>query len=214
MTTFYFFQFNYWQKIAKELKQRFSLLYTPKLQFRYTFMFFLTLLISINANAQGVDSSSALQQAPSFNLSDLNGNQVHSNAYKDKYLVIHIATTWCPFCNAEAPYLEQLYQEYQDKNVAVLIIDVKESQELVKEKLQDRFNFTFPLLLDENGTVAASFAPDDVLPELARDEVMLASNILIDPAGNIRFLSMLDSKNFDARLIALQAKLDELLTAQ
>lgn len=152
------------------------------------------------------------QQAPSFTLTDLNGNQVNSDSFKENYLVIHIATTWCPFCNAEAPHLEQLNKDYKDKNVKVLIIDVKEPKELVQTKLQDRFNFTFPVLLDHDGTVAASFAPDDVLPDLARDEVMLASNILVDPEGKIRFLSLLDSKNFDAKLVELRARLDDLLT--
>jgi thiol-disulfide isomerase/thioredoxin len=125
--------------------------------------------------------------------------------------VLHIATTWCPFCNAEAPHLEALYQDYKEKNVTVLIIDVKESKELIEEKLQKKFNLTFPILLDTNGSVAASFAPKDVLPDLSRDEVMLASNILIDSEGNIQFMSLLDSKNFDAELIELKKRLDELL---
>jgi len=172
-------------------------------------------LLSIDLHAQSThESSFEGQQAPEFSLSDLNGNQVSSDSYKGSYLVIHIATTWCPFCNAEAPYLEQLHQDYKDKNVKVLIIDVKEPKELVQTKLQDRFNLTFPVLLDPDGTVAASFAPDDVLPDLARDEVMLASNMLIDPEGKIQFLSLLDSKNFDAKLVELRAKLDELLATQ
>jgi len=152
--------------------------------------------------------------APYFSLSDLDGNEVSSDDYRGSYLVIHIATTWCPFCNAEAPYLEQLSQDYQDKNVRVLIIDVKEPKELVQAKLQKRFNLTFPVLLDPDGAVAASFAPDDVLPDLERDEVMLASNILIDPEGEIQFFSLLDSQNFDAKLVNLKAKLDALLANQ
>jgi hypothetical protein len=50
-----------------------------------------------------------------------------------------------------------------------------------------------------------------VLPDLSRDEVMLASNMIIDPQGEIQFLSLLDSKNFDAKLVDLRARLDELL---
>ncbi|MCK5468308.1 MAG: redoxin domain-containing protein [Cyclobacteriaceae bacterium] len=72
------------------------------------------------------------QPAPEFNLPDLEGTQVKLSSYKDNFVVIHIATTWCPFCNAEAPYLEELSQQYKDRNVKVLIIDVKEPKELVK----------------------------------------------------------------------------------
>lgn len=160
------------------------------------------------------NTSETKRQAPAFKLADLEGKQVSSEDYKGSYLVIHIATTWCPFCNAEAPYLEKLNQDYKDQNVKVLIIDVKEPKELVQAKLQDRFNFSFPVLLDPDGAVAASFAPDDVLPDLGRDEVMLASNILIDPEGEIQFFSLLDSQNFDAKLVNLKAKLDALLAAQ
>lgn len=164
--------------------------------------------------AQDKDQPSLKQTLPAFVLSDLDGNPVNSESFKGKFLVIHIATTWCPFCNAEAPYLEQLNKDYADRNVSVLIIDVKEPAELVYERLQKRFAFTFPVLLDPEGKVAASFAPEGVLPDLARDEIMLASNILVDPEGKIQFFSLLDSKNFDARLVHLKEKLDALLANQ
>ncbi len=147
----------------------------------------------------------------SFSLKSTEGNLVSLNDYKGKFVVVHIATTWCPYCNAEAPYLEEIYNEYKDKNVEVLIIDVKEPSALVKERIKDRFNLSFPVLLDTNGKVAASFAPKDVLPELARDEIMLASNLLIDPQGKIQFMSLLDTKNFDVKLINLKNRLNEIL---
>lgn len=151
------------------------------------------------------------KKAPEFSLETLDNNVINLNDLKGKFVVIHIATTWCPFCNAEAPYLEELYQDYKDKNVAVLLIDVKEPKALVKEKLADKYNLSFPILMDFDGEVAASYAPEGVLPELDRDEVMLASNLLIDPDGNIQFMSLLDSKNFDAKLLQLKERLNELL---
>lgn len=154
-----------------------------------------------------------LGKAPDFELTDLEGKTINIEDYKGQIVVIHIATTWCPFCNAEAPHLQALYEDYKSKNVAVLIIDVKESKELVENRLRDRHQLTFPIVLDTDGEVAAKFAPADVLPDLARDEVMLASNLLIDPSGEIRFMSLLDSKNFDPKLMALKAKLDELIEA-
>ena len=150
-------------------------------------------------------------KAPNFSLPALDGRTISLQDYKGKFVVLHIATTWCPFCNAEAPHLEELSQIYKDKNVAVLLMDVKESKELVEEKLKNKFNLSFPIVLDLDGTAAAAFAPKDVLPDLSRDEVMLASNILIDPNGNIQFMSLLDSKNFDAELLELQKRLNELL---
>ena len=152
-------------------------------------------------------------EAKDFTLTDLTGNEVTLNSLRGKYVVIHFATTWCPFCNAEAPYLENLYQTYNSQGVEVLIVDVKESNDLVSEKLQNKFNFSFPVLLDEDGKVAASYCPPEAQPDLARDEVMIASNLLIDPDGKIRFFSLLDSEGFDAKLTALESRLNELLTA-
>lgn len=149
--------------------------------------------------------------AVDFTLPDLEGNVIKSESLRGKFIVIHFATTWCPFCNAEAPNLEKFYQEYKNKNVQVFIIDVLESKDLVGQKLRDKFNLTFPILLDEDGAVATRFAPPDALPDLSRDEVMLASNLIIDPNGNIQYMSLLDTHDFDAKLVALRNKLDELL---
>ena len=150
------------------------------------------------------------QTAPSFTLSDLNGKTYSLEQSKGKFIVIHFATTWCPFCNAEAPNLEQLYKEYKDKGVTVFIIDVKEEKELI-EKSFGRFNFSFPVLLDSDGKVSASYAPEGVLPSLQREEVPIASNLIIDKEGRISFYSLLNTTSFDAKLTNLKQKLDELI---
>lgn len=150
------------------------------------------------------------QPAPLFQLESVDGKTYSLEKLKGKYIVIHFAATWCPFCNAEAPHLEQLYQNYKDKNVQVFIIDVKEEKALV-EKLIERFRFSFPVLLDTNGAVSTKYAPEGVQPALARDEVPIASNLVIDKEGKIRFYSLLNTVNFDAKLSKLQEKLDELL---
>jgi peroxiredoxin len=167
---------------------------------------------SLALNAQSEQPMIGLA-APSFKLSGLDGRTYSLEQFRGKYVVIHIATTWCPFCNAEAPYLEQLYKDYMQRGVQVFIIDVKESKELVT-KLFQKFNFTFPILLDKDGTISASYAPEGILPDLPRDEVPLASNLIIDKEGNINFYSLLNTTNFDAKLTKIKQRLDELLSAE
>jgi peroxiredoxin len=150
------------------------------------------------------------QPAPLFELKDVDGKTYSLEQLKGKYIVIHFAATWCPFCNAEAPFLEELYQNYRNKNVQVFIVDVKEDNGLVKKSLE-RFHFSFPVLLDTNGAVSAKYAPEGVQPALARDEVPIASNLIIDKEGKIRFYSLLNTVSFDAKLTKLKQKLDELL---
>ena len=74
--------------------------------------------------------------------------------------------------------------------------------------------WTLPVLVDLDGGVAVRYAPPDVLPDLPRDQVPIGSNMIIDRQGRIRFYSLLDSMNFDARLIALTAQLEELLVRE
>ena len=151
------------------------------------------------------------QAAPSFKLRGLDGKIYSLEQYSGQYVVIHLAATWCPFCNAEAPHLEQLYKDYKQKGVQVLIIDVKESKDIVT-KMSQKFRFSFPVLLDEDGAVSTSYAPAGVQPDLARDEVPLASNLIIDKDGNIRFYSLLNTTTFDAKLTKVKQTLDELLS--
>ena len=153
------------------------------------------------------------QPAPSFTLKAIDGKTYSLEQLRGKYVVIHFAATWCPFCNAEAPYLQGLSKNYRDKGVEVFIVDVKEDKTLVEKSLA-RFNFSFPVLLDEDGAISTKYAPEGVQPDLARHEVPLASNLIIDKQGKIRFYSLLNTTTFDAKLTKLKEKLDSLLNSK
>ena len=86
---------------------------------------------------------------------------------------------------------------------------MKEPRETV-EKWVKKHGFTFPVLMDD-GSIATKYALPDVLPDLPRDETVIASNLVIDRAGRIRFYSLLDTASFDAKLVALTRTLDEVL---
>ena len=90
------------------------------------------------------------------------------------------------------------------------MVDVLESEELVAS-WAEKMGYTVPILLDGDGIVSASYAPEGVQPDLPRDQVPIAGNLIIDKGGTIQFYSLLDSMNFDARLVGLKAKLDALL---
>lgn len=105
-----------------------------------------------------------------------------------------------------------MWQDYEDRGVQVLVIDVKESREDT-QRYAERSGFTFPVLLDGDGAVAATYAPEGVLPDLAREDVPIASNLIIDAEGVIRFYTLLDTNAFDAKLIRLQEVLDGMLAA-
>ena len=93
------------------------------------------------------------------------------------------------------------------------MIDVKESEEDART-YAERSGFTFPVLLDRDGAATARYAPEGVLPDIARDAVPIASNLIIDEEGVIRFYTLLDTSAFDAKLVKLRGVLDELLESE
>jgi len=105
--------------------------------------------------------------------------------------------------------LQTLADTYADRDVRALVINVLETPASVKT-WKEALGWSIPVLADADGSVAEAYAPD-VLPELPRNQVPIASNLLIDREGRIRFYELLDSRNFDARLVGLRKVLDELL---
>ena len=79
-----------------------------------------------------------------------------------------------------------------------MVIDVEEEKDKAAA-WKKQLKWSIPVLLDEDGEVSASFAPEGVLPDLPRDQIPIASNLIIDRQGRIQFYSLLDSRNFAAR---------------
>jgi peroxiredoxin len=152
------------------------------------------------------------QSAPDFNLTSIAGSSVRLSELRGEYVVIHFATTWCPYCNAEAPSLQRLHDTYAEQGVRVLVVDVMEDREKVVAWAR-RLKWSIPVLLDTDGEATRRYAPD-ILPELPREEVPIASNLLIDRDGKIQFYSLLDSRNFDVKLSALESRLTALMDAE
>jgi peroxiredoxin len=150
------------------------------------------------------------EPAPGFTLNDVNDRQYMLQQFRGKHVVIHFAASWCPFCTQEGPYLEDLYQDYKSQGVQVLVIDVMEPKHIAA-KVKEINDFSFPVLCDLDGSVARAYAPEGVMPELTREEVPIASNLIIDDAGVIQFYTLLDTENFDTELVQVRTKLDELL---
>ncbi len=166
------------------------------------------------AQTPAIEESMTGVVAPAFELSDLDGHKINSQSLKGKYVVLHFAATWCPYSTAEAAYLEKLYQEYKDRNVAVVVIDVKEPAEVVTARLRDQYNLSFPILLDPEGKVAAQYAPPRVPTGVSPADFVIASNLIIVPDGRIFCMQMLDNRNFDSELQVVRDELDGLLARE
>jgi cytochrome c biogenesis protein CcmG/thiol:disulfide interchange protein DsbE len=61
--------------------------------------------------------------APDFRLTSFDGETLTLAELRGQVVVINFWASWCPPCREEAPYLEQVWREYQDKGVFFIGID-------------------------------------------------------------------------------------------
>lgn len=109
----------------------------------------LTSVLLISGCAGESESSVAQigKKAPAFKLQDLDGQSVALGNLRDKPLLLNFWATWCPPCRSEMPYIQQVYDEWSDKGLVVLAINIGESSSKVKEFMQS-YSLSFPILLD------------------------------------------------------------------
>ncbi|RSL29835.1 thiol-disulfide oxidoreductase ResA [Salibacterium salarium] len=94
--------------------------------------------------------------APNFQLETLEGETVELNDYRGQGVFLNFWGTYCPPCEEEMPYMDNQYQEYKDKGVEILAVNVGES-DLAVERFVDRHNLSFPIPMDEDKAVLDSY---------------------------------------------------------
>jgi len=109
--------------------------------------------------------------APDFTLPNIDGGQVTLGDLRGKIVLVNFWATWCPPCRAELPAIQEAYQN--SDNLVVLGLNFQESPQDVKSLVAFE-GLTFPVLLDEGGSVALKYR--------ARG---LPTSFFVDPQGII-----------------------------
>lgn len=146
---------------------------------------------------------------PDFELSDTTGQPVRLSDYRGRPVLIFFTTTWCPYCSAEAPFLEKsIWRHYRSQGLQVLAIQVSEPQPLAAS-FAAHHGWTFPVLVDDDGAVSARFAPvkEGLPPEVA----IINAHFLLDADGAVVYRDFLNMERFDAKAIHVRAAVDDLL---
>lgn len=97
-----------------------------------------------------------MEQAPSFRLKDLNGEEVTLEDYRGKVIFLNFWATWCMPCRLEIESMKKLYTEFKDRGFIILAVNIKESTKDVKA-FQKEFKMNFPILLDSDGRVFSRY---------------------------------------------------------
>ncbi|MDY0943199.1 thiol-disulfide oxidoreductase ResA [Priestia megaterium] len=91
-----------------------------------------------------------------FSLQDLDGNEISLSDFKGRSVVLNFWATYCPPCEKEMPYLNNIYEEYKKKGIEVLAVNAKEPRIIVSPFVKEK-NLKFPVLLDRTGTTVDQY---------------------------------------------------------
>lgn len=131
----------------------------------------LAVFFGIGASAGEIDG-----EAPAFSLQARGGGTISLEDLRGQVVLVNFWATWCGPCRQEMPHLEALYSRYKDLGFSLLGINVEEDSSDADEFLAET-PVTFPILLDPENEVSQLY-----------DVIAMPSTVLIDRAGNMRFI--------------------------
>src|SRR3954451_20542320 len=107
--------------------------------------------------AQSSGDSKAKEPAPRFNATTTTGEKFNNQSIKGKVVLLEFWTTWCVYCENERPFVERLNEEFGDKGLIILAVNVGEGKKTVKKYMEEHPRKT-RIVLTENTNLAAMYA--------------------------------------------------------
>jgi thiol-disulfide isomerase/thioredoxin len=104
----------------------------------------------------GDDSDDNDKPAPRFRAKTTSGESFNNESVKGKAVLLEFWTTWCQYCHQEEALVEQINQEFSDRGLIVLAIDVAESKKTVKKYLEQHPR-ACRIVLTEDTNLAAMY---------------------------------------------------------
>src|SRR5260221_13034987 len=126
----------------------------PAMQPRLRCALALFLLLAAACAFAGDDDDD--KPAPHFRAKTMSGESFNNESVKGKVVLLEFWTTWCKYCHQEEPLVEAINQEFSDKGLIVLAIDVAESKKTVKKYLEQHPR-ACRIVLTEDTNLAAMY---------------------------------------------------------
>ena len=150
------------------------------------------LLMGAGALAANVPIS---EDAPDFTLKTLDGPNLRLEEHRGEVLLINFWASWCGPCRQEMPVLDRLHQRYEDTGFAVWGINVEGEVEPA-QKLVDKTQVTFPVLIDEGQAVSELY-----------DLEAMPSTVVVDRDGVVRYIHRGYKPGDEAKYVEVVKKL-------
>ena len=114
------------------------------------------------------------EPAPALKVPQVGGGEIDLAGLKGKPVWINFMATWCPSCQDEFPLMNGYAARYASAGLVIIAVDVREEEGAVAA-FADQLGATFPLGLDVDGAVAATW-----------DAIALPVHFWIDAEGIVR----------------------------
>jgi len=127
--------------------------------------------------------------APGFSYTDIDSNLVSLSDFKGKYVYIDVWATWCGPCIMEIPHLEELEEEYKDKNIVFISVSIDNTRDPWKKMVHEKEMKGVQLFAE--GAWKSSIVKDYNIRGIPRFILIDREGKIIDvkaprPSGNIK----------------------------
>jgi thiol-disulfide isomerase/thioredoxin len=138
--------------------------------------------------------------APDFTLVDaLTGESVSLASLRGKPVWINFWATWCPPCREEMPEMQQFYEKYHAQGLAIVGVNVQESDSQVQQYVKEGA-FTWTFVLDPEGTTTDRYLIGG-----------LPSHFFIDAEGVVQAVHMGGLENMAGRKAPIEEYLAKIM---
>ena len=127
--------------------------------------------------ARPQDAALALEkkQAPDLNLPLLTGEQFSLEDHRGKVVILDFWASWCRPCVMGLPILDEVAENYEDKGVVFVAVNVEGSEPETLQAFLDEYDFDFPIGIDKTKMATAKYRVGPI-----------PQTVLIDKKGTVQ----------------------------
>lgn len=110
--------------------------------------------LAVNNNTVELDAGG--ESAPEFTLALIGGGSIGSEELRGRLVMMDFWASWCPPCREEAPVLAQVYEEYRDRGVEFVGVNLWDNAGDADVFVQQQ-GHEYPNGVDAGGKIAISY---------------------------------------------------------
>ena len=129
--------------------------------------------------------------APDFTLSLFDGGELSLADRRGSVVVVNFWASWCAPCRGEAPALEKLWQEYEDRGVVFIGVSYKDVESKATSFIEE-FNVTYPNGPDPYNKISAAYRITGVPETFVVDREGRVATFFIGPVTEERLAEELE----------------------